>query len=66
MRRDEAGYYVARCEELPAAMTQGKTEEEAIRRIKEAIYLVLENTLDGEREQPNHRPTVRTLELVVA
>ena len=41
MRRDEAGYYVARCQELPAAMTQGKTEEEVIRRIKEAIHLVL-------------------------
>ena len=66
MRQDEAGYYVARCEELPAAMTQGKTEEEAILRIKEAIHLVLENTLDDVREQGNHRPTVRTLELVVA
>jgi predicted RNase H-like HicB family nuclease len=62
MRRDEAGYYVARCEELPAAMTHGKTEEDAIRRIKEAIYLVLQNG----REQANNRPTVKTIELVVA
>jgi len=60
MRQDEAGYYVARCEELPAAMTQGKTEEEAIRRIKEAIFLVLKN----ECEQENNRPAVRTLEVV--
>ena len=62
MRKDEAGYFVARCEELPAAMTQGKTEEDAIRRIKEAIHLVLEDI----SEQENNRPTVRTIELVVA
>jgi len=43
-RRDEAGYYVAHCLELPAAMTQARTEEEVIRRIKEAIHLVLEAT----------------------
>ena len=43
IRRDEAGYYVARCLELPAAMTQGKTEEDAIANIKEAISLVLED-----------------------
>ena len=35
---------MAKCLELPAAMTQGKTEEEAILRIKEAIHLVLEST----------------------
>lgn len=62
MRKDEAGYFVAHCQELPAAMTQGKTEEEAIHRIKEAIHLVLENL----RQQESHRPTVRTLELVLA
>ncbi len=44
IRRDEVGYYVAHCLELPAAMTQTKTEEEVIRRIKEAIHLVLEAT----------------------
>jgi len=38
---DEAGYFVARCVELPAAMTQGKTEEEAIENIKKAIRLVV-------------------------
>jgi len=35
---------VARGVELPAAMTQARTEEEVIRRIKEAIHLVLEAT----------------------
>ena len=61
IRRDEAGYYVARCLELPAAMTQGNTEEEAIRNIKEAIHLVLEAT----NEKRTNMPAVTAIELVV-
>jgi predicted RNase H-like HicB family nuclease len=38
----ETGYYTAQCVELPAAISQGKTEEEAKENIKEAIQLVLE------------------------
>ena len=60
IRRDEAGYYVARCQELPAAMTQGKTEEEAIHNIKEAIHLVLEAT----REEQANKLAVTAIELV--
>jgi predicted RNase H-like HicB family nuclease len=60
IRKDEAGYYVARCLELPAAMTQGKTEEEAIHNIKEAIHLVLAAT----HKEEIVRPTVRAIELV--
>ena len=60
IRRDEAGYYVARCLELPAAMTQGNTEEEAIRNIKEAIRLVLEAT----NEKRTNMPAVTAIELV--
>jgi predicted RNase H-like HicB family nuclease len=60
IRRDEAGYYVARCLELPAAMTQGNTEEEAIRNIKEAIHLVLEAT----NENRTNMPAVTAIELV--
>jgi predicted RNase H-like HicB family nuclease len=61
VRKDEAGYYVARCAELPAAMTQGRTEEEVIRNIKEAIHLVLEATLQNQ-EIP--KPVVKQIELV--
>jgi predicted RNase H-like HicB family nuclease len=60
IRKDEAGYYVARCLELPAAMTQGKTEEEVIHNIKEAIHLVLTAT----HKEEIMRPTVRAIELV--
>lgn len=43
LERDrETGYYTAQCVELPAAISQGKTEEEAKENVKEAIELVLE------------------------
>jgi predicted RNase H-like HicB family nuclease len=43
LRKDEeTGYYAARCVELPEAISQGKTEEEAITNLREALELVLE------------------------
>ncbi len=38
---DEGGYTV-QCLELPAAISEGNTKEEALKNIKEAIQLVLE------------------------
>jgi len=38
----EDGYLVAQCVELPAAITQGKTREEVVENITEAIGLVLD------------------------
>ena len=38
---DEGGYTV-QCLELPAAISEGDTKEEALENIKEAILLVLE------------------------
>ncbi len=37
----EDGYWVAQCPSLPACISQGKTREEAIENIKEAIQLYL-------------------------
>ena len=34
----EDGYWVAECPSLPGCISQGKTREEAISNIKEAIY----------------------------
>jgi predicted RNase H-like HicB family nuclease len=42
LSKDDSGYYAVRCVELPEAISQGKTEEEALTNIKEAIGLVLE------------------------
>ena len=42
LRKDEeSGYYAARCVELPEAISQGKTEKEAITNLREALELVL-------------------------
>ena len=38
----EDGYYVAKCVEIPEAISQGKTKGEAVKNIKEAIEAVLE------------------------
>jgi len=40
------GWYFAQCEQVPNAITQGETIEEALENLKEAIHLVLE----AERE----------------
>ncbi|MHA1232011.1 MAG: type II toxin-antitoxin system HicB family antitoxin [Candidatus Helarchaeota archaeon] len=40
---DDENGYVARCIELPGAISQGDTIEDAISNIKEAILLVLED-----------------------
>ncbi|HXZ90726.1 MAG TPA: type II toxin-antitoxin system HicB family antitoxin [Candidatus Dormibacteraeota bacterium] len=39
----EDGYLVAQCQELPAAIAQGKTKEEILENITEAIDLVLKD-----------------------
>jgi len=41
--KGEDGYLIAKCFELPAAMTQGKTEQEIKENMKEAIGLVLQD-----------------------
>ena len=38
----EDGYWVAECPSLPGCVSQGKTEQEALRNIQEAIQLCLE------------------------
>jgi predicted RNase H-like HicB family nuclease len=39
---EEVGGYSVRCIELPGAISQGETREEALKNIKEAIELYLE------------------------
>jgi predicted RNase H-like HicB family nuclease len=40
---EEEGWYVVQCVELPGAISQGRTREEALANIKEAIELLLEH-----------------------
>jgi predicted RNase H-like HicB family nuclease len=60
VEKDETGYYVAEVPALPGCLSQGKTREEALVNIKEAIEGWLEVM---EAKQPID-PT-RTVEVVV-
>ncbi|MCH8011758.1 MAG: type II toxin-antitoxin system HicB family antitoxin [Candidatus Marinimicrobia bacterium] len=40
--QDEEGWYVVECPAIPGCMSQGKTEEDAMENIREAIKLCLE------------------------
>jgi len=42
IRESPNGWYIAQCEQVPGAVTQAKTAEEAVSNLKEAIQLVLE------------------------
>jgi len=42
LERGEDGYYVAHCPALRSCWSQGRTREEALRNIREAIELYLE------------------------
>ncbi|MDQ1351339.1 MAG: hypothetical protein QG657_1641 [Acidobacteriota bacterium] len=46
IRKDPYGGYFAKIEELEGCMTQGETYEEALKNIREAMELWLENALE--------------------
>lgn len=43
VHKDEEGMYVAECPSLPGCISQGKTKEEAVKNIKDAIRGYLES-----------------------
>ena len=53
----EGGGYVAFCEEIPGAITEGDTLEEARENLKDAIQLMLEVQKEeaGKRITPGHK-----------
>ncbi len=59
--RDENGVWVAECPSIPGCVSQGKTREEALQNIREAISLCLE--VRAERGLPL---TVETQQIEVA
>jgi predicted RNase H-like HicB family nuclease len=42
LTKQKEGGYTAQCLEVPGAISQGETKEEAIKNVKEALALVLE------------------------
>jgi predicted RNase H-like HicB family nuclease len=47
----ESGWYAVRCVELPEAISQGRTEQEALQNIREAVELVLEEYEEQARRE---------------
>ena len=61
LERDEDGYLVVECPSIPGCVSQGKTEEEALENIREAIMGCLE-----VRAQQGIPLTVEVREIEVA
>lgn len=61
LERDEDGVWAAECPSIPGCVSQGKTQEEALKNIQEAIALCLE--VRSERGMPL---TVETRQVEVA
>ncbi len=54
LEKGEDGYYVAHCPSLKSCWSQGKTKEEALQNIQEAIELYLEPEIDKFVEDESH------------
>lgn len=61
IERDEDGMFVAECPSIPGCLSQGKTREEALGNIREAIALCLE-----VRQREGLPLTVETAEVEVS
>lgn len=61
IQKGRDNYWVARCPSLPGCWSQGKTQREVLRNIREAINLYLEP--DPKEVRPSPRKTI--LELAV-
>lgn len=55
LEKGEDGYVVAHCPSLKGCWSQGKTEQEAIKNIREAIMLYLEPDAECVESTPDHR-----------
>jgi len=53
--RGEDGYWVAECPSLPGCISQGKTKEEAIANIKEAIQGYIKSLEEDGLSVPKER-----------
>ena len=53
LQRDEDGFYVAECTSLPGCFSQGKTREEALVNIKDAIRGYLESLKKHKESIPS-------------
>lgn len=61
LERDETGVIVAECPSIPGCISQGRTEEEALANIREAIVACLE-----VRAEEGLPLTIRTVQIEVS
>jgi len=59
----EDGYIVAQCPALPGCWSQGKTRDEAVANIREAIELYVESLMANGERVPEEE--VRTVEVTL-
>ena len=57
--RGEDGWWVASCQEMPEAITQGETIEEARKNLKDAIQLLLEVRREDAEKELEGRDVIR-------
>lgn len=57
--RGEDGWWVASCAEIPEAITQGETLEEARENLKDAIRLVLEDRREDVDKELEGREIIK-------
>ena len=55
VEKGEDGYFVAHCPSLKSCWSQGKTKEESLKNIQEAIELYLEPEIENFVEDENHK-----------
>jgi predicted RNase H-like HicB family nuclease len=55
LEKGDNGFIVARCPSLKGCWSQGKTEAEAVKNIKEAINLYLEPDPEDVKPSANHK-----------
>jgi len=55
LEKGEDGFIVAHCPSLKGCWSQGKTEQEAIKNIKEAIILYLEPDIEDVKPSVDHK-----------
>lgn len=61
IERGEDGYFVAHCPALKSCWSQGRTREEAVRNIREAIELYLESDASELPHDSRHEIVALTL-----
>lgn len=57
--RGEQGWWIASCPEVPGAMTQGRTIEEARENLKDAIHMMLEVMREDAEKEIEGKEVIR-------